>query len=199
MVSLRTFLPSLFVFKVSALLRGKLSHGLYLNRRFCLNLRSCNVKNKIDIWIKCFCLYLETQKLFSPDLVWHREIDIIATLFILLLFLNWKKKKKAFHIHQWRKRRYPPESALSWKAKGLIYRGSTFAHFSLSITVQSWIRVSLVFLLPFVFAMKFLPEDCQEFCKNYTKQKLVERWFWVPGKLTLSSRSTDGFCKQKQV
>ena len=74
-VSLHTLLPSFkqtFVFKVSDLLRGKLSHGLYLNRKFCLNLRICNVNNKIDIWIKCFCLYLETQKLFSPDLVWHR-------------------------------------------------------------------------------------------------------------------------------
>lgn len=165
MVSLRTFLPSLFVFKVSALLRGKLSHGLYLNRRFCLNLRSCNVKNKIDIWIKCFCLYLETQKLFSPDLVWHREIDIIATLFILLLFLNWKKKKKLFTYISEEKGDILQNQPWVGRQKALFIEEVHLHIFPF----LSQFNLELEYLLFFCFRLCLLWNSCLRTARNFVK------------------------------
>lgn len=101
-------------------------------------------------------------------------MDVTYPIYITFVL---KTKQKSLFVHIKEGKGYHPESALSWKAKGLICIGSKFAYFSF----LSWFSLELeclfVCLLPFVIAMKSLPEECQEFCKNYRRQKLVERGF----------------------
>lgn len=115
-------------------------------------------------------------------------MDITYPIYITFVL---KTKQKAFCAHQRRKRvssRISPEL----EGKGLICIESKFAYFSFLLWFSLELECLFVFLLPFVIAMKSLSDKSQDPCKKYRMQKLVERGFGVPGKLTLSSKSTYG-------